>query len=94
MLGDTIEIHFLELSCYNLTEEDLPAASIKDRWIYWLLNAHRYDFDRLMELFPEVAIQTATRELQKIADRTEDKEMYKHVKRQDAIISDSRYCAL
>ncbi|MEQ1825496.1 MAG: PD-(D/E)XK nuclease family transposase [Pirellula sp.] len=75
-LDNTIEIHTLELRRYNLTEADLATASLLDRWLYWFLHAHEYESDALLKLFPEAAMQIATKTITKIAEITEDKTMY------------------
>jgi hypothetical protein len=55
-----IQIHFLELGKYTLEESDLASASDQDRWLFWLLHAHKYEPERLLELLPEMAFQQAT----------------------------------
>jgi predicted transposase/invertase (TIGR01784 family) len=75
-LDGTIEIHTLELGMYNLNEADLPNANMLDRWLYWFLHAHEYETDALLRLFPEDAMQLATKTITKIAEITEDKSMY------------------
>ena len=85
VLEETIEIHTLELGMYNMTEADLAMASLQDRWLYWFLHAHEYEVGALLKLFPEEAIQLATQTIRKIAEITEDKEMYDAVKKRFAI---------
>jgi len=75
-LAETLEIHTLELGCYNLGESDLDTASILDRWLFWLLHAHEYDSKTLTGLFPQPAFQQATNTITRIAEITEDKAMY------------------
>jgi predicted transposase/invertase (TIGR01784 family) len=75
-LAETLEIHTLELGCYNLRESDLDTASILDRWLFWLLHAHEYDAKTLTGLFPQPAFQQATDTITRIAEITEDKAMY------------------
>jgi hypothetical protein len=41
LLGETLEIHTLELGWYDLQESELETASLLDRWLYWLLHAHQ-----------------------------------------------------
>ena len=76
VLHDILEIHILELARYTLTETQLATASQLYRWLYWLLNAQRYEPDALLRLFPEAEIQQATRALIEISEKTEDKTMY------------------
>ena len=76
VLSNTIEIHMLELGWYNLTEADLNRANPVDRWLYWLLNAQRYEADQLRNLFPEPGLRAATESLVQIHEKTEDKLMY------------------
>lgn len=66
----------LELGRYNLSETDLIAASPLDRWLYWLVNAHRYGRDELWRLFPHSAMREATETICRIAEIQEDKAMY------------------
>jgi predicted transposase/invertase (TIGR01784 family) len=75
-LKDTLEIHTLELGWYNLAETDLATATPVDRWLYWLLHAHQYSPEELLKLFPEEGIQSATKTLIAISEKTEDKQMY------------------
>ena len=51
-------------------------SSLQDRWLYWFLHAHEYEVGALLNLFPEEAIRLATQTINKIAEITEDKEMY------------------
>ena len=76
VLDKTIEIHTLELGRYNLTEAELATASMRDRWLFWFLHAHEYEPEALLKLFPEAAIQLATKTITRIAEITEDKTMY------------------
>lgn len=75
-LSHTLEIHTLELGWYNLKEADLLTASALDRWIFWLMHAHEYDRETLLNLLPDQAFQMATRTLTRISEITEDKQMY------------------
>jgi flagellar biosynthesis/type III secretory pathway protein FliH len=76
LLGETLEIHTLELGWYNLQESELGTASLLDRWLYWLLHAHQYDAKELGSLFPQPEFQKATDSIDRIAKKTEDKAMY------------------
>jgi predicted transposase/invertase (TIGR01784 family) len=73
---ETLEIHTLELGWYNVRESELATASLLDRWLYWLLHAHRYDAKKLGSLFPQPEFQRATDSIDRIAKKTEDKAMY------------------
>jgi predicted transposase/invertase (TIGR01784 family) len=75
-LDGTIEIHFLELGKYTLVESDLLAASQQDRWLFWLLHAHEYESERLLELLPQTGFQQATGTLIEIKGKTEDRMRY------------------
>jgi predicted transposase/invertase (TIGR01784 family) len=76
VLDRTLEIHTLELGCYNLAEQQLPTASMLDRWLFWLLRAQDYSREQLVQLFPDGPIREATEILDEIAQQTEDKAMY------------------
>jgi predicted transposase/invertase (TIGR01784 family) len=76
LLGETLEIHTLELGWYNVRESELETASLLDRWLYWLLHAHQYDTKKLGSLFPQPEFQKATDSIDRIAKKTEDKTMY------------------
>lgn len=69
-------IHTLELGWYNLSEGDLPHASMLDSWLFWLKHAHEYNFEELLELFSQAAIRQASETLRQISEFTEDKTMY------------------
>ena len=75
-LTDTLEVHSMELGCYQLPESDLKTASPLERWLFWLLHAHEYDEETLKRLFPEPAFWQATDTIARIARITEDKIMY------------------
>lgn len=76
LLAETLEIHTLELGWYNLLESELESANPLDRWLYWLLYAHKYDAETLARLFPQPEFQKATDTIFRIAKKTEDKAMY------------------
>ncbi len=75
-LTDTLSIHTLELTKYNLIEEKLATATNLRRWLYWLLHADEYKREGLLKLFPEQAFQLASTQLLEISEQTEDKAMY------------------
>jgi predicted transposase/invertase (TIGR01784 family) len=76
VLRGTLEIHTLELGRYTLTEADLAAGDMLDRWLYWLLHAQDYEPAALLELLPQPAIRQATETLGRISQQSEDKAMY------------------
>ncbi len=76
VLPETVEIHTLELTRYNMTEADLKTASLLECWLYWFLHAHEYEADVLRKLFPQPPIRQATDTIATIAEMTEDKTMY------------------
>jgi len=76
ILDKTLEVHTLELARYTLQESDLKDASILDCWLFWFLHAHEYEEEELLKLFPQPAIQQATKTISQIAQMTEDKTMY------------------
>jgi hypothetical protein len=71
LLGETLEIHTLELGWYNLQESELETASLLDRWLYWLLHAHQYDAKKLGSLFSQPEFQKATDSIDRIAKKAE-----------------------
>lgn len=75
-LSETLSIHILELSKYNLWEEGLTTATNLERWLYWLKHAQSYAPSRLLELFPERPFQIACTQLIEISEKTEDRAMY------------------
>ncbi len=75
-LSDALSIHTLELGKYNLTEADLASTSHLNRWLYWFLNADRYDAETLKRLFPYEDIAQASSALIEISQKTEEKQMY------------------
>ena len=36
VLGDSIEIHMVELSKYNGSEETVTQSSVLEQWCYWI----------------------------------------------------------
>src|SRR5580658_9293638 len=76
VLAGTLEIHTIELPRYTLREADLKTASLLECWIYWFMHAQEYEPDALLKLFPQPAIQQATKTITQIARKTEDKAMY------------------
>ena len=75
-LSDTIEVHTVELTKYNVDEYRLTHASEIEKWAFFLLHADRYDAGRLRELLPGAPFQQAIADVETIAGRTEDRLMY------------------
>ena len=75
-LTKTLEIHTIELGRYDAQSQDFATANPLDCWLYWLLHAHEYESEELMQLFPQEAILQATQTITQIAQMTEDKTMY------------------
>jgi hypothetical protein len=61
---------------YQLQDFETDKLSILEIWFFWLLHAHEYEPEELLKLLPQAALQQATRAIQKIAEKTEDKVMY------------------
>jgi predicted transposase/invertase (TIGR01784 family) len=76
VLDETVEVHTVELTKYNVTKENVAGASPLGQWAFFLLYADRYDGDRLRELLPGPGFEVAIRCLETIAARTEDRMMY------------------
>ncbi len=39
VLDGTLEIHLVQLACYNLSEWDLASARLLDRWLFGFMHA-------------------------------------------------------
>lgn len=76
VLMDSIEIHTVELGKYKGTQESLRTASVLEQWCYWIVHSHEHSEDELRELLPGLEFLHATRELRKIQEITEEKQMY------------------
>ncbi len=73
---DSIEIHTVELGKYKGMRESLRTASVLEQWCYWIIHSHEHSEDELRELLPGLEFLHATRELRKIQEITEEKQMY------------------
>jgi predicted transposase/invertase (TIGR01784 family) len=73
---DSIEVHTVELTKYNLQEETIPCAPAIEQWAFFFLFAERYEPERLRELLPGVEFQQAISVVETIAAKTEDRMMY------------------
>ncbi|MFN7873940.1 MAG: PD-(D/E)XK nuclease family transposase, partial [Pirellula sp.] len=76
VLLDSIEIHTVELGKHKGTKESLRTASVLEQWCYWIIHSHEHSEDELRELLPGLEFLHATRELRKIQEITEEKQMY------------------
>jgi predicted transposase/invertase (TIGR01784 family) len=75
-VSDSIEVHTVELTKYNLQEETISAAPAIEQWAFFFLFADRYEPERLRELLPGVEFQQAISGVEAIAAKTEDRMMY------------------
>ena len=76
VLLDSIEIHTVELGKYIGTQESLGTTSVLEQWCYWIIHSHEHSEDELRELLPGLEFLHATRELRKIQEISEEKQMY------------------
>ncbi len=75
-LAETIEVHTVELTKYNLKEATISRASAVEQWAFFLLCAHRYEVDRLRALLPGDDFQQAISTAEAIKLKSEDRLMY------------------
>jgi predicted transposase/invertase (TIGR01784 family) len=75
-VSDSIEVHTVELTKYNLQEETISSAPAIEQWAFFFLFADRYESERLRELLPGVEFQQAISVVEAIAAKTEDRMMY------------------
>jgi predicted transposase/invertase (TIGR01784 family) len=75
-VSDSIEVHTVELTKYNLQEETISAAPAIEQWAFFFLFADEYEPERLRELLPGVEFQQAISVVEAIAAKTEDRMMY------------------
>jgi predicted transposase/invertase (TIGR01784 family) len=75
-IPDSIEVHTVELTKYNLQEATISAASEIERWSFFFLFADGYEPERLRELLPGVEFQQAISAVEAITAKTEDRMMY------------------
>ena len=76
VLEETVEVHTVELTKYNVDEQSLANASAIEKWVFFLLYADQYEPERLRELLAEEPFQRAISATEAIAGRTEDRTMY------------------
>jgi predicted transposase/invertase (TIGR01784 family) len=75
-LPESIEVHTVELTKYNLEEATISTAPAIGQWAFFFLRADRYEPARLRELLPGEPFQRAITALETIAAKTEDRQMY------------------
>ncbi len=75
-VSDSIEVHTVELTKYNLQEETISSAPAIEQWAFFFLFADGYEPERLRALLPGVEFQQAISVVEAIAAKTEDRMMY------------------
>jgi predicted transposase/invertase (TIGR01784 family) len=75
-IPDSIEVHTVELTKYNLQEATISVAPEIEQWAFFFLYADQYEPKRLRELLPGVEFQQAISVVEAIAGKTEDRMMY------------------
>ena len=75
-IPDSIEVHTVELTKYNLEEATISVAPEIEQWAFFFLYADRYEPERLCELLPGIEFQQAISVVEAIAEKTEDRMMY------------------
>jgi predicted transposase/invertase (TIGR01784 family) len=76
VLPDSIEIHTVELSKYNVGKEELSQASQLEQWCYWIKNSSEHTAEELRVLLPLRPFLRATGELSAIQQITEERQVY------------------
>jgi predicted transposase/invertase (TIGR01784 family) len=76
LLSNSIEVHTVELTKYNLDESTIREAKAIEQWAFFLLFADQYDPQRLRDLLPSVAFERAIATAEIISAKTEDRVMY------------------
>jgi hypothetical protein len=75
-LKDAIEVHTVELSKYDIAEETIATRSKLHQWVFLLRRSQDYEEPQLRQLLPAIEFQPAITELQTIATKTRDRQMY------------------
>ncbi|NUQ66591.1 MAG: PD-(D/E)XK nuclease family transposase, partial [Pirellulales bacterium] len=70
-VSDSIEVHTVELTKYNLQEGTISSAPAIEQWAFFFLFADRYEPQQLRELLPGVEFQDAISVVEAIAAKTE-----------------------
>jgi predicted transposase/invertase (TIGR01784 family) len=75
-IPDSIEVHTVELTKYNLQEATISSAPEIEQWAFFFLYADRYEPERLRELLLGIEFQQAISVVEAISAKTEDRMMY------------------
>lgn len=75
-LDNSIEVHTVELTKYNLDESRISQSSKLEQWAFFLLRAQDYGAESLKRLLPGIEFETAINTIEIISAKTEDKQMY------------------
>ena len=76
VLDDTVEVHTVELTKYNLDEASITDATAVEQWAFFLRYADRYEPEQLRNLLPAPEFQEAIASAEAIRQKTEDRIMY------------------
>lgn len=76
ILHDTVEVHTVELTKYNLEAVSISQASPIEQWAFFLLCADCYEADELRKLLPGNDFQEAISAAESIREKTKDRMMY------------------
>jgi len=63
VLGDSIEIHMVELSKYNGSAETVTQSSSLEQWCYWIKYSSEHTAEELQALLPGLAFLRATKDI-------------------------------
>jgi len=77
ILTNDLQIHLLELSKLQLTEENVYHASAMERWAYFLRNAEKLTKDDVARMFPDREIAEAAGVLEMISQTPEERQRYR-----------------
>ncbi len=92
--GDQIQVHLIELSKYDVEEEDLSEAAWLEKWVYFLTKSEESNAEDLRHLLPDLAFQKATEVLEMIIEDPKLRMMYedrvKEAKDKSSFIQDAR----
>ncbi len=76
ILHDTVEVHPVELTKYNLEAASISQVSPIEQWAFFLLCADCYETDELRKLLPGSDFQEAISATESIREKTKDRMMY------------------
>ncbi len=68
-LENSVEVHLIELTKYNVDEASLGTADELSKWVFFLRNAQEYSADKLRELLPRPEFQEAIQTIESIAQK-------------------------